>query len=109
MEQKKLFDYKKHNKTSKKLDVTDLENMFKKFTTSNSYNEIDNREYKKKGKWFSKFIICLICVYVGGAFIGFLYNLWHTTLGDLFIVASPFIIIAAIFYGLYYWDKHKYY
>ena len=64
------------------------------------------RENKYK-QIFGNFIIYLIYIFLGGTALIFFQRLWNTTLGNLIIFMSPYIIITSIIYGYQFW-KYRY-
>ena len=53
-------------------------------------------------------IVYSIYVFLGGTALVFFHRLWNTTVGNLIIFMSPYIIITAINYGYHFWEsKHQ--
>ncbi len=54
------------------------------------------------------FIIYSIYVFLGSAALVFFHRSWNTTVGNLIIFMSPYIIITTISYGYHFWgNKHQ--
>ncbi len=57
---------------------------------------------------FGIFIIYSIHVFLGSAALVFFHRSWNTTVGNLIIFMSPYIIITAISYAYHFWgNKHR--
>ncbi len=67
--------------------------------------------YMQRGNKFKQIsghlIVYSIYVFLGGTALVFLHRLWNTTVGNLIIFMSPYIIFNAINYGYRFWEsKH---
>ena len=67
--------------------------------------------YKKRGnklkQIFGHLIIYSIYVLLGSTALFFFHKSWNTTLGNLIIFMSPYIIINAIIYGYRVWGSKQ--
>ncbi len=67
--------------------------------------------YMQRGNKFKQIsghlIVYSIYVFLGGTALVFFHRLWNTTVGNLIIFMSPYIIFNAINYGYRFWEsKH---
>ncbi|MFQ5963802.1 MAG: hypothetical protein ACE5KZ_05915 [Candidatus Scalinduaceae bacterium] len=67
-------------------------------------NMIRKNKYKQI---YGNFIIYLIYIFLGGTALIFFHRLWNTTVGNLIIFMSPYIIITVIIYGYRFWVRSK--
>jgi len=57
---------------------------------------------------FGNLIVYSIYVFLGSTALVFFHRLWNTTVGNLIIFMSPYIIITTINYGYHFWEsKHQ--
>ncbi len=68
----------------------------------------DMQRGNKLKQIFGIFIIYSIYVFLGSTALVFFHRSWNTTIGNLIIFMSPYIIITAINYGYHFWgNKHQ--
>jgi hypothetical protein len=68
--------------------------------------------YMQRGNKFKQIsghlIVYAIYVFLGSTALVFFHRLWDTTVGNLIIFMSPYIIFTAINYGYHFWEsKHQ--
>ena len=57
---------------------------------------------------FGNLIVYSIYVFLGSTALVFFHRLWNTTVGNLIIFMSPYIIFTSIYYGYRFWkSKHQ--
>ncbi len=65
--------------------------------------------YMQRGNKFKQIsahlIIYAIYVFLGSAALVFFHRLWNTTVGNLIIFMSQYIIFTAINYGYHFWER----
>ncbi len=66
--------------------------------------------YMQRGNKFKQIsahlIVYAIFVFLGSTALVFPHRLWNTTVGNLIIFMSPYIIITAINYGYHFWESN---
>ncbi len=68
----------------------------------------DTQRGNKFKQIFGNLIAYSIYVFLGSTALVFSHRLWNTTVGNLIIFMSPYIIITAINYGYHFWkSKHQ--